>query len=61
MASSRAVHHIMASFHELITTIRTKSSTNLIICGIIPRPCDLDTDPKESRMKDANRELEKLC
>ena len=61
VASSRSVHHIMASFHELITTIRSKSSTNLIICGIIPRPCDLDTDPKESRMKDVNRELEKLC
>ena len=61
VASSRSVHHIMASFHELITTIHIKSSTNLIICGIIPRPCDLETDSNESRMKDVNKELEKLC
>ena len=51
----------MSSFQDLITRIRTHSSTNLIICGIIPRPCDLYDDPTESRMKTVNKELEALC
>ena len=61
VASSRPVQQIMSSFQDLIMKIRTKSSTNLIICGIIPRPCDLPNDPEETRMKEINKELEALC
>ena len=45
----------MSSFQDLITKIRSKSSTNLIICGIIPRPCDMKVDPEEPRMKKVNK------
>ena len=55
VASSRSVQQIMSS------KIRTKSSTYLLICGIIPRPCDLQDDPEEIRMKEMNKELEALC
>ena len=58
---TRSVNQIMSSLQDLITKIRSKSSTNLIICGIIPRPCDMDVDPEESRMKKVNKEFEALC
>ena len=61
MASSQSIKQLMSSFQDFITKIRTKSSTNLIICGIIPRPCDLHNDPEETRMKEINKELEALC
>ena len=56
VASSQSVQQIMSSLQDLITKIRTKSSTNLLICGMIPRPCDLYADPKEIRMKDVNKD-----
>ena len=61
VTSSRSVQQIMSSFQDLITKISTKSSTNLIICCIIMRPCDLHDDPEETRMKEINRDLEALC
>ena len=61
VASSKSVDEIMSLFQKLITLIRTKSSTNIIISGIIPRPCDLYKDPNETRMKDVNKELQILC
>ena len=57
VASLKSVDEIMSLFQKLITLIRTKSSTNIIISGIIPRPCDLYKDPNETRMKAANKEL----
>ena len=32
-----------------------------IISAIIPRSCDLQTDPTESRVKSVNKELKELC
>lgn len=61
VASSKSVDDIMSLFQTLITRIRSKSSTNLIISGIIPRPCDLSFDLEEKQMKKVNQELERLC
>ena len=61
VASSKSVDEIMSLFQKLITLIRTKSSINIIISGIIPRPCDVYKDPNETRMKDVNKELQILC
>ena len=61
VASSKSVDDILSFFQNLITRIRSKSSTNLIISGKIPTPCDLSFDPEEKRMKKVNQELERLC
>lgn len=59
--SSLAVGEIMSLYENLITYIRSRSSTILIVSAIIPRPCDLRYDPTESRVKEVNRELKSLC
>ena len=46
----------MSYYENLITYIKSKSSTKSIVSAIIPRPCDL---PKE--VKDMNKELKLLC
>lgn len=61
VASDLSVNEIISLFQNIITFIRSKSSTKIIISGIIPRPCDLDIDPLESRMKLVNKELKCLC
>ena len=55
------VDEIMSSYENLITFVRSKSYTNLIISAIISRPCDLPADSAETRLKAVNNELEKLC
>ena len=50
----------MSYFNDLINTIKFKSSTNIIISAIIPRPCDLP-DLTESRVKKMNAELKLMC
>ena len=59
--SSRSVGEIMSYFNDLINTIKSKSSTNIIVSAIIPRPCDLPKDPTESRVKKMNSELKLMC
>lgn len=61
ISSSLSVGEIISLFENLVTIIRSRSSTKLIISGIIPRPCDLQTDPTESRVKSVNKELKELC
>lgn len=61
LSSSLSVGEIISLFENLVTIIRSKSSTKLIISGIIPRPCDLQTNPTESRVKSVNKELKELC
>ena len=51
----------MSYFNDLINTIKSKSSTNIIVSAIIPRPCDLPKDPTESRVKKMNLELKLMC
>ena len=58
---SRTVDEIMSYYNDLITTIKSRSSTRIIVSAIIPRPCDLKIDPFEQRVKDMNKELKKMC
>lgn len=55
------IYELMSLYQNLITFIRSRSHTNLIISAIIPRPCDLPSDKAETRLKAVNKELEKLC
>ena len=59
--SSLKVGEIMSYYENLVTYIKSHSSTNLIISAIIPRPCDLEHDPSETRVKKLNRELKSMC
>lgn len=59
--SSMSIGEIMSLYENLVTYIHSRSNTNLIISGIIPRPCDLKFDPTESRVKEFNKELQLLC
>ena len=43
------------------TVNKSKSSKNIIVSAIIPRPCDLLKDPTESRVKKMNSELKLMC
>ena len=58
---SRTVDEIMSYYNDLVTTIRSRSSTKIIVSAIIPRPCDLQKDPYEKRVKDMNKELKLMC
>lgn len=60
MSSSMSIGEIMSHYENLVTFIRSRSDTNLIISGIIPRPCDLKFDPSESRVKEFNKELKQM-
>lgn len=51
----------MSYYENLITYIKSVSSTKIIVSAIIPRPCDLPKDPTERRVKDMNKELKLLC
>ena len=55
------VGEIMSYYENLVTYINSHSSTKLIISAIIPRPCDLEHDPSETRVKNLNRELKSMC
>ena len=57
---SRTVDEIMSYYNDLITTIKSRSSTRIIVSAIIPRPCDLKIDPFEQRVKDMNKKLKKM-
>ena len=59
--SKHTIGEIMSYYENLITYIKSKSSTKIIVSAIIPRPCDLPKDPKERRVKDMNKELKLLC
>ena len=59
--SKLKIGEIMSLYENLVNYIRSHSDTNLIIAAIIPRPCDLQSDPKENRVKSLNKELELLC
>lgn len=59
--SSLSVGEIMSFYENLITYIRSRSNTKIIISGILPRPCDLSFDPTESRVKEFNKELKLLA
>ena len=58
---SCTVDEIMSYYNDLVTTIRSRSSTKIIVSAIIPRPCDLKKDPYEKRVKDMNKELKLMC
>ena len=51
----------MSYYNDLITTIKSRSSTRIIVSAIIPRPFDLPKDPDERRVKDMNKALKKMC
>ena len=59
--SKLKIGEIMSLYENLVNYIRSHSDTNLIIAAIIPRMCDLQSDPKENRVKSFNKELELLC
>ena len=61
IASSHSIGEIMSYYQNLITYIKSHSSTKIIVSAIIPRPCDLPKDPSEKRVKDMNKELKLLC
>ena len=48
----------MSYYNDLITTIKSISSTKIIVSAIIPRPCDFTVDPSVKNMK---KELKKMC
>ena len=58
---SRSVVEIMSYYNDLITTVKSRSSTKIIVSAIIPRPCDLTVDPSGKRVKNMNKELKKMC
>ena len=45
--SKLKIGEIMSLYEMLVNYFRSHSDTNLIIAAIIPRPCDLQSDPKE--------------
>ena len=57
ISSSLSVGEIMSYYENLVTFIKLRSTTILIISAIIHRPCDLRSDPTESRVKQVNKEL----
>ena len=57
--TSRTIEEIMSYYNDLITTIKFRTSTRIIVSAIIPRPCDLPEDPDERRVKDMNKALKK--
>ena len=59
--SKLEVGEISSLYNNLITYIQSKSKTIVIVCGILPRPCDLSKDPQEKQVKDMNEELISLC
>ena len=59
--SKLKIGETMSLYENLVNQIRSHSDTNLIIAAIIPSPCDLQSDPKENRVKSLNKELELLC
>ena len=59
--SSLKVAEIMSYYENLVTYIKSHSSTKLIISAIIPRPCDSEHDPSETRVRKLNRELKSMC
>lgn len=59
--SSLSCEEIMSLYENLITYIRSRSKTKIIISSIIPRPCDLPSELAESRLKDINKQIESLC
>lgn len=61
ISSSLSVGEIMSYYENLVTYIKSRSTTKLIVSAIIPRPCDLRTDPTESRVKQVNKELKAMC
>ena len=61
IASSRSIDEIMSYFNDLINIIKARSSTNIIVSVIIPRPCNLPKDPTERRVKKMNSELQLMC
>lgn len=61
LASSLETEEIASLYNNLVTYIQSKSNTKIIVCGILPRPCDLSTDPNEKRVKDMNKQLIHLC
>lgn len=61
IASSYSVDEIMSLYENLITYIKSRSNTKIIMSAIIPRPCDLQFDPTESRVKKVNKKLKLLC
>ena len=42
---------IMSYYENLVIFLKSRSTTILIISAIIPRSCDLGSDPTESRVK----------
>lgn len=61
IASKLSVGEIISLYENLVTFMRSRSSTKLIISGIIPRPCDLHKDPTEYKVKSVNKELKVMC
>ena len=59
--SSLKVEEIMSLYQNLITFIRSRSYTRLVISAIIPRPCDSYSTKAIKRCKSVNEELEKVC
>ena len=59
--SPRTIGEIMSYYENLITYIKSNSSTKIIVSAIIPRPCDMQDDPTERRVKNMNKELKLLC
>ena len=53
--SKLEVGEISSLNNNLITYIQSKSKTIVIVCGILPRLCDLTKDPREKRIKDRNK------
>ena len=47
--SKLKIGEIMSLYENLVNYIRSHSDTNLIISAIIPRPCDLPSDPTEKK------------
>ena len=59
--SLHSIDEIMSNFQNLLTYIKSRSSTKIIVSEIIPRPCDLPKDPSDRRVKDMDKGLKLLC
>ena len=54
-----SVCEIMSGFNNLITTVRSQSSTHLILSSILPRP--VDHNKSDEKVKEVNRLLKLKC
>ena len=50
---------MLSCYNNLISQIRSKSNTSIVMSALLPRP--VDYNPRDDKVKHLNNKLEKLC